>query len=701
MISDMFRNLSIRATLGILIVLLGVLLVAENTQSLVDAIRQTRSADRAVSLSTTSRDLLKTLLATRLERGLVTPALGADAVVTDADQRQIALRQQESTEGYQVIRAALAVFDLPGARAAADQLQTAFEALGRVRAKASDAVKLPKASRDPNLAGEFSKALTDVQDALIASTNLLDDSIKFVDPVLDGFLLTKRSAWNTRLSIGLVMFQIQSALASGKPWAAADAQSVAESWGQARQSWATVVEATARSDTPKPLKAAVDLAKVNFEGAAVEQRKAILSALADGKKPPVELSTLRPQDTEQSGHIVTVALAAVDQMLDRAHDQLRRARQATIVSVCTLLLALVLSVGGVIVTRLRVSRPIERMTDTMRRLADRDLSVVIPGQGHRDEIGAMAAAVTVFRDSMMMADRLAAEQARDQAAKEKRAVELDALIQAFSNKTTHIVRAVSDAARQMQSTAGTMASNAKQAGALVTTVAAAAEQASANVQTVASATEELSASIQEIGRQVTSSTQISGQAVNQAADTKASMQSLAEAARDIGTVVDMINSIAGQTNLLALNATIEAARAGEAGKGFAVVASEVKALASQTARATEDIQTKVRDIQLAANGAQEAIEGIGQTIGQISEITTAIAAAIEEQGAATRDIAGSVVEAAHGTGEVSANIVGVNAVVSETGTASARVLDAASGLAKEAQVIRDEVTSFIAAVRSA
>ncbi|MFD1626828.1 methyl-accepting chemotaxis protein [Azospirillum griseum] len=701
MFGDLFRNLSIRATLGVLIVLLGVLLVAENTQNLVDAVRQTRSADRAVGLSTTSRDLLKTLLATRLERGLVTPALGAEGAITDADQRQIGTRQQETMDGYQAISAALAVLDLPGARAAADQLRTAFEALGRVRAKVSTALAQPKASRDPGIAGEFSKALTDVQDALTVSTNLLDESIKFVDPVLDGFLLTKRSAWNARLSIGLVMFQIQSALASGKPWTAADAQSVAESWGQSRQSWAAVVEATSRSDTPKPLKAAVEQAKVNYEGAAVDRRKAILSALADGKTPPVDLSTLRPQDTEQSGHIVTVALVAVDQMLDRAREQLRVAKQDMILSVCTLLVALVLSVGGVIVTRLRVSRPIERMTDAMRRLADRDLSVVIPGQDRRDEIGAMAAAVAVFRDSMMTADRLAAEQARDQAAKEKRAVELDALIQDFSNKTTHIVQAVSDAARQMHSTAGGMADNATQAGHLVTAVAAAAEQASVNVQTVASATEELSASIHEIGRQVTNSTQISGQAVTQAADTKTSMQSLADAARDIGTVVDMINSIAGQTNLLALNATIEAARAGEAGKGFAVVASEVKALASQTARATEDIQAKVRDIQIATGGAQEAIEGIGQTIGQISEITTAIAAAIEEQGAATRDIAGSVVEAARGTGEVSSNIVGVNRVVSETGSSSARVLDAASGLAQEADILRKEVTAFIASVRSA
>ncbi|UEM25176.1 methyl-accepting chemotaxis protein (plasmid) [Skermanella mucosa] len=349
-----------------------------------------------------------------------------------------------------------------------------------------------------------------------------------------------------------------------------------------------------------------------------------------------------------------------------------------------------------------IAVPVISMTDAMRRLAGGDTDVAIPAVGRKDEIGQMAVTVQVFKDNMIRTREMEREarEAGARAAAERKAAMLK-LADSFEASVKGIVETVASAATEMQSTAAVMTHTADTTSQQATAVAAASEQASANVQTVAAATEELSSSIAEIGRQVSSSSQIAGQAVAEAERTNETMKVLVQAAEQIGQVVELINTIAGQTNLLALNATIEAARAGEAGKGFAVVASEVKSLATQTARATEEIKSKVGEIQGATGGAQAAIDGIGRIIGQMNEITTTIAAAIEEQSAATRDISSNVSQASRGTDEVSVNITGVTQAAGETGAAASQVLGASEGLARDAERLRIEVTNFIATVRAA
>ncbi|MDO9713120.1 methyl-accepting chemotaxis protein [Paracraurococcus lichenis] len=340
------------------------------------------------------------------------------------------------------------------------------------------------------------------------------------------------------------------------------------------------------------------------------------------------------------------------------------------------------------------------LSAVMRRLAGRDYAFDLPPAG-ADEVSEMSRAVEACRDGLREADRMAAEQAREQALKTERATRLAALMREFETKVHSAIEALANAVRRLQGTAGAMSGTAedtlRQAGA----VAAAAEQTSANVQTVAAAAEELSASIAEITRQVSQSSKAAGQAVAETRRTDEVVRGLAEGAQKIGEVMRLITTIAGQTNLLALNATIEAARAGEAGKGFAVVASEVKNLAAQTAKATEEIAAQVGAMQSATGDAVDAIQAIGTRIAEVSEIATAIAAAVEEQGSATSEIARSVQQAAAGTQSVSGAIGAVSRAATEASTAAGEVASASDELARQAKTLDTEVGGFLRDVRAA
>ena len=265
----------------------------------------------------------------------------------------------------------------------------------------------------------------------------------------------------------------------------------------------------------------------------------------------------------------------------------------------------------------------------------------------------------------------------------------------MANDVAKVVDLVASASTEMQSSAQALAATAEETNSQSVAVAAASEEVTTNIQTVASSAEELASSISEISRQVTESTKISQEAVNETNRTNEAVESLAEAAQKIGDVVKLISDIAGQTNLLALNATIEAARAGEAGKGFAVVASEVKSLANQTAKATEDIAAQVSAIQSETALAVTAIKGIGSTINKVNEIAVAISSAVEEQGAATAEISRNVTEASNGTQEVTTNIANVSTSAGESGQAAGQVLEAANGLSKNAEEMRKKIENFI------
>ncbi|MFA5121324.1 methyl-accepting chemotaxis protein [Zavarzinia sp.] len=378
-----------------------------------------------------------------------------------------------------------------------------------------------------------------------------------------------------------------------------------------------------------------------------------------------------------------------------------------------------------------LSAPVDAMVAAMGRLAAGDMAVTVPSLDRRDEIGAMAKAVEVFKQAGIDNARLAAEaerarraaeaereqrreadaraeaerHAREEAARrqseQQRRQDMQSLAEAFEATVQGVVDAVAGAAARLQRDATGMSATADGSREQAGIVADAAGQATTNVQTVATAAEQLSASVQEIARRITQSAEIAASAVREAEATDRTMRSLASSAEEIDEVLRLITAIANQTNLLALNATIEAARAGDAGKGFAVVASEVKNLATQTARATDEIGTKIRSIQEQTEQAVTAIGGIGRTIASINDITAGIAGAVEQQGAATAEIARNVAEAADGTARVSGTIVEVERATGETGQQAGGVLAAANDLSRQSATLEQEVRRFIARVRAA
>src|SRR3954471_6388081 len=440
------------------------------------------------------------------------------------------------------------------------------------------------------------------------------------------------------------------------------------------------------------------------------QMKQTLQSVDDAKSAEVTKSAAGLRDvamkSNAAAEALQIAIRAVANRLDQRVMENNKAAEEEYASASRLLI--ILAVGSVVfglafgfaVGQYGIARPIRAVVELLQQLAGGKYDIGITGTERGDEVGDVAKTALVFKENGLARIRMEREQKEAEAsAAAQRRTDMLQLADGFERAVGEIVKTVSSASTELEASAGTLTSTAERSQELTTVVAAASEEASTNVQSVASATEELSSSVNEISRQVQESARMAGEAVGQARTTNDRVSELSKAAARIGDVVELINTIAGQTNLLALNATIEAARAGEAGRGFAVVASEVKALAEQTAKATGEIAQQISGIQTATQDSVKAIKEISDTIEGLSEISSTIASAVEEQGAATQEISRSVQQAAQGTQMVSSNISDVQRGASETGSASSQVLSAAKSLSGNSNSLKVEVGKFLDSVR--
>ncbi|KJC37901.1 HAMP domain-containing methyl-accepting chemotaxis protein [Bradyrhizobium sp. LTSP857] len=695
----MQKQRSVARILGAVVGSLGIVLVLICAYSLKQAVSRYADSNRIVSLAIASRDMTNALVVFRLERGDTLSNLSAPVPTPENTLSAIADMRAAAVKNYGQALQTLEQLDLAGLAERVQKLRGTWQDVDGLRARSTAALRQEKAARDATLTPAWAKASDAYMDAIGEVTAHLDNSMTLIDPVVDRLLLVKQSAWLTRATVGQTILSQFSTILANKSWAASDGTDFADLRGRSQAAWSIVRNLSVNAASPALLQAIRD-AEPNMSGELYDERNTVAARLLKGEPAGITGLDFRNRQLAGAEKLVIATQSALANMISRAEEDTAQARIGLILFGLLLPASLALTIGGLMLMRNRVTRPLTAITGIMTRFAAHDFASEVPGLDRNDEIGRMAAALQVFKDAMINAERLSGDQAVERADKEKRASELSGLVRQFESRIGQMVQTLSSASSELETTARSMSGTAAEAQTQAGSASTLADQVGGGVQTVAAAAEELNASIREINRQVEQASRATEQAVVTVKETDSTMRALADGADRIGEVIGLITSIAGQTNLLALNATIEAARAGESGRGFAVVASEVKNLASQTAKATEEISAQITEIQGATQKAVSAIDGIVKTIEEVSSINRTIAAAIEEQNKATAEIANTVQHTAEATSTVTRNIASVSSAANETGRAASGVLKAAANLSSQSSSLTGEVDSFITKVRA-
>ena len=741
---------TIRNSLCGIVAILVIAVIGSNISSAFDALQVKRHAEEVVAHNDVSDLLLVAARQWAAERSLVAAVLASPTAITAQQQKTLTDQRSAGDKTYkEALEKLKGVAPFPQRDKLVSAVKKKFDEVQGYSSKIDDQAAEAASLRDSRLNRHFSRAITDL---ITASKDLrveVDYAARASDPAIVAHQQLKSALWVMSEYAQRESGTIVEAIASKDSLSSLRLQFLATLRGNLEEAWNTVQDLDRSGILDPKTGPAIKTVNKKFFGDYSDLRESVYTAGIAQEPSPVNAEAWLARSNAAIGTLLNLSEIAGDATRNLATDKANSAEHQFMMDIASLVLVVAFGAAAFWLVVHRFVQPIYQLSDNMRQLADGDSNVSIMGLNRSDEIGLMAASLQVFKENSLERERLREEQAKaeqeareaqeerrkqaeeqkrreeerarefeeqqqkereeqrirneqlENEARERRRQEMLAFADQFEERVMTLVKGLAAAADQMQSSAQNMVSIAGETTEQSSNVAHASQSANENVQAVASAAEELSGSVREISSQVNQSTQYVRSAVTETSNADTEIQGLLEAAQRIGDVLDLINDIASQTNLLALNATIEASRAGEAGRGFAVVAAEVKNLANQTARATEDIASQIGGIQNATANAVTAIRGIGTTIDSLNQVAVAISSAVEEQDAATQEIARNVASASAGTDEVNRNISVVNVGASNTGEAANQVLTVAQRLSTQSSELRSEVEQFLGQVRSA
>jgi methyl-accepting chemotaxis protein len=660
-----------------------------------------QTANRISVIADTSAHLFKAMHNLRTDRSTTDRLLNSDAPMDAAIEKYLrGLRDAEMPAMASALQL-LPGLQFAGQQTLVPEFDRLFKQLTAEQQEFWGEVAKPKASRRAALQKEYQETTNGLLDTLDKMSGALAGAVNHQDAAIDQLLAIKQIAWLLRNTGGEASLIISKGLAAGRITPEIHTNYI-KFLGGTEIAWNALELTAAGTQLPPALANALTATKTAyFEPSYLALRERLITALVAGEKAEITANQWSPLTVGRLAAAVGVAEAALDAAREHTVTQRASAQHSLMLQLGLLAFAVILTFAAMMAVTRRVIKPLHNMRDAMLKVASGDLTVDTGYVQRNDEIGALAGALETFKQQAVDKLRIEAQERERNAGAAARQQAVEAHVGEFETLVRQTLQQLGDASNQMRSTSSGLSAVSRQTNERVEVAQRASGEASMSVESVASASEELSASINDISQQAAHAAGIASRAVSQARDTDGTVQGLAKSAGRIGEVVGLINTIAAQTNLLALNATIEAARAGDAGRGFAVVASEVKSLASQTAKATEEISEQIADIQKVAGDAIDAIKGIGSIIGEVNEVATAIAAAVQEQGAATQEISRSTQHAAHGTKNVSDNITGVKADADAAAAAADNVSLASQTLETQSQQLGSQVTQFLGKIRAA